>query len=202
MTSHELCERACDASRWVAAGMLILLCGVLFGILWKILGPAVRESAHAFRKCLGRIGSTKVHLGWAWPQGWDQEPHGEKPTPAEHGELPQTDDGWVAIPGREVRRMLAGKRAEIQQERADAIENTKSVSVWCYWRIARDGTPTVSICDDPMSHPHTHLVRIPIPEDVQKCVAATKDPPLCMVLGKSSKMLGKCPEPSNETETK
>lgn len=77
-----------------------------------------------------------------------------------------------------------------------------TVSVWCYWRIDRDGTPAVSICDDPMGHPHVHLVRIPIPEDVQKCIATTKDPPLCMVLSKSSKMLGPCPQPSNETETK
>jgi hypothetical protein len=76
------------------------------------------------------------------------------------------------------------------------------VEVWIFWRISRDGTPTASICDDPMGHPHTHLVRIPIPEDVQKCIAATKNPPLCMVLGKSGKMTGACPEPSNETETK
>jgi hypothetical protein len=76
------------------------------------------------------------------------------------------------------------------------------VEVFMYWRIARDGTPTVSICDDPMSHPHAHLVRIPIPEDVQKCVAATKDPPLCMVLTKFGKHEGPCPQTSNETGTK
>lgn len=73
------------------------------------------------------------------------------------------------------------------------------VEVFLYWRIARDGTPTVSICDDPMSHPHAHLVRIPIPEDVLRCIAATKNPPLCLVVGKQGYATGPCPETTNET---
>ena len=74
------------------------------------------------------------------------------------------------------------------------------VEVWMYWRIGRDGKPTASICDDPMGHPHVHRVRIPIPEDVQKCIAAVKDPPMCMVMNKFSKSEGTCPT-TNESET-
>lgn len=74
------------------------------------------------------------------------------------------------------------------------------VEVFMYWRIGRDGKPTASICDDPMGHPHVHLVRIPIPEDVQKCIAAVKHPPLCMVLNKFGRSEGVCPT-TNESET-
>lgn len=76
------------------------------------------------------------------------------------------------------------------------------VETWVYWRLDRDGTPTVSICDDPMGHPHAHLIRVPIPADVQKCSAAVKAPPLCMVMTKFGKAEGSCPQSSNETETK
>ena len=67
------------------------------------------------------------------------------------------------------------------------------VDVFMYWRIDRAGKPTVSICDDPMSHPHAHLVRITIPEDVQKCILATKNPPLCLIIGKHGEPTGPCP---------
>jgi hypothetical protein len=87
------------------------------------------------------------------------------------------------------RKLTVGRVLEL----AKLAERTH-VDVWCYWRIARDGTPTVSICDDPMSHPHAHLVRIPIPDDVQKCIVATKNPPLCLVVGKHGEPTGPCPE--------
>lgn len=67
------------------------------------------------------------------------------------------------------------------------------VEVFIYWRIDRAGKPTASICDDPMGHPHVHLIRIPIPEDVQRCIAAVKDPPLCLIMTKFSKATGECP---------
>ena len=75
-------------------------------------------------------------------------------------------------------------------------KESPTVKTWVYWRIARDGTPTVSTCDDPMGHPHAHLIAIPIPEDVQKCIAATKNPPLCMVLQKNGRHVGDCREES------
>lgn len=72
------------------------------------------------------------------------------------------------------------------------------VEVFIYWRIDRKGKPTASICDDPMGHPHVHLIRIPVPEDVQRCIAAVKDPPLCMVMSKFSKPEGACPKQESE----
>lgn len=95
--------------------------------------------------------------------------------------------------------------SELRRELGYPAEMPRSeetyVETWVYWRIARDGTPTVSICDDPMGHPHAHLVRVPIPEDVQKCIDATKNPPLCLVVGKHGEPTGECPKPSNEPET-
>lgn len=70
--------------------------------------------------------------------------------------------------------------------------------IWCYWRIDRDGKPKPSFCDDPMGHPHVHLIRIPVPEDVQRCIAAVKDPPMCMVMNKFSKPEGACPNQKSE----
>lgn len=72
------------------------------------------------------------------------------------------------------------------------------VEVFMYWRIDRAGEPTVSICDDPMSHPHAHLVRIAIPEDVQKCILATKNPPECLIIDKKGYAVGACPKQESE----
>lgn len=72
------------------------------------------------------------------------------------------------------------------------------VDVFMYWRIDRAGKPTVSICDDPMSHPHAHLVRIAIPEDVRKCIDATKNPPECLVVDKKGYAVGECPKQESE----
>lgn len=84
-------------------------------------------------------------------------------------------------------------------ERKEPEPAQRYVEIFVYWRIARDGTPTVSICDDPMGHPHVHLVRVPVPKDVQQCIAAVKDPPACMVMDKFSRAVGDCPKPTNET---
>jgi hypothetical protein len=145
----------------------------------------------------------------------------KKPVPEERRDLQHLDD--VVWPNGEpdergyspqLYRVVARKKAagiflDAREQRcfdfvlgeANRIPTKKFVEIWCYWRIGRDGTPTVSICDDPMGHPHAHLVRVPIPEDVQKCIDATKNPPLCLAVGKHGEPTGECPKPSNEPET-
>ena len=130
-----------------------------------------------FRKWLGSFGSVKTGHRYEYRDPWR-----ERTTPVECGPLPQPDTGIVSMDA-----------AWFAQQDGPFVE------VFVYWRIARDGKPTVSICDDPMGHPHAHLVRVPIPEDVQRCIAAVKNPPLCMVLEKTGKHAGECPKPTNET---
>jgi len=144
-----------------------------------------------------------------WPPPPDAR-CGEKPTPKERGELPQPQVAdrrladrypWLTFDEALVYDGALKKLATDRALRLVELAKVTHVEVYCYWRIGRDGTPTVSICDDPMGHPHAHLVRVPIPEDVQKCIDATKNPPLCLVVGKHGEPTGECPKPSNEPET-
>lgn len=106
--------------------------------------------------------------------------------------------GWRA----DARRIHTGDKEQLRawEESMEAsVRPAPFAELWCYWRIDRDGNPKPSFCDDPMGHPHVHLIRIPVPEDVQRCIAAVKDPPMCMVMNKFSRPEGECPKPTNET---
>lgn len=59
-----------------------------------------------------------------------------------------------------------------------------SVDAWIYWHLDRDGNPVPDFTLTPHLYPHTSRVRIPVPEDVQKCMAQFSEPATCLLLTK------------------
>lgn len=69
-----------------------------------------------------------------------------------------------------------------------------------YWKLSADGQPVPDFTDSPHLYQHAHLVEIPVPRDVQDCMAEFKNPPACLIVTKSGLMAGNCTtKPTNET---